>query len=351
MSIEEVASTTNNNPRDMTEQSVRTDGVEGQQNNSSNKLASIDEIKRLDQQQESLADMQDNLADKQDTLASKQDTLASKQDNLETMLKTVLEQNEIILKTMTGKGDKTATTDTNATTTKTKEKDDKHQTLRAAFAKDVDAYCGGRTTDPKVKYEKWKDDVATFYSVYKPSIPDDKFMIDLIELKIKDEAKTWFLENKEKFKSYEDVFNGIEKRFGPANPLWEFYDRMKRFDTAGKSMREIGAEFSTIVKTAPNYVPQSTFQMAFYYIIPSRIKGLLLNSKPDKNATWSELLELAANLELATDEDNRKRSTLEGRIGKPAPAKKRKITCYRCKKDGHFSNQCPERRKPYSKKD
>lgn len=73
-------------------------------------------------------------------------------------------------------GSHATTTDTNATTTKQKGKNDKQQTLGASFSK-VDACSGGRTRDSKVKYENWEDHITTFYSVYESLIRAVKFMV------------------------------------------------------------------------------------------------------------------------------------------------------------------------------
>ena len=114
-------------------------------------------------------------------------------------------------------------------------------------------------------------------------------------------------------------------------------------------MRQIGMDLGEMVKTAPKDVNPLVLASLFYQLIPSRLLGYVLAQKPHPESTWQTLFNIATMFELPENRSKRKVGTLEGRGGQNSSIKKRKIKCFRCKKEGHFANQCIESRKQETK--
>lgn len=275
-----------------------------------------------------------------------------KYDKLESIVQLLLKRTESLLeKSSAGVGEVQSPEEDKISSVAHKQviKTDQCLEIRTAFVKEVGSYSGGDTSDPKVKFAKWKDDVISFYFVYKDVLPNEDYMVKLISLRLRDNAKVWFDENVDKFKTYNDVIAGIEKQFGPPNHYWKFLDKVKSYNPAGKSMRQIGMDFGEMVKTAPKDVNPLVLASLFYQLIPSRLLGYVLAQKPHPESTWQTLFNVATMFDLPENRSKRKVGTLEGRGDQNSSIKKRKNKCFRCKKEGHFANQCSESRKHETK--
>lgn len=71
-------------------------------------------------------------------------------------------------------------------------------------------YADENTNDAESKFKEWKDSIETYCAVYADSISDDKFIIELIKLRIKENVKDWYMRFEESFESIQNVLSKIE---------------------------------------------------------------------------------------------------------------------------------------------
>lgn len=217
--------------------------------------------------------------------------------------------------------------------------------LRHRFVEQVKNYSGERINDPKSKFKEWKDSIETYCAVYSDSIPDDKFVIELIKLRVKGKAKDWYSRHEGSFESVQDVLSKIEKQFGVANPLIEFATRCERYNKDNKSLHQIYNDFQELADSLDGSIPEEALTIEFFRRIPKGISGYIRNQKVPRDVTWGQLYEMAVAFEDTYEESKEKqKNKADGKVGKSYKSgSKGAFRCYKCKKPGHIASSCPSK--------